>query len=385
MKVILASRAVYPFHSYGGMEKYVYFLAKYLTGLGVEVEIYTSRGRENKREAVYDGIKYRFIGPMVNRQKFKIIWSIPFTYNLGRELEKSEFDILHTFEMMGYFYLRKKNRKPVIVQPFAFEQFKDPETIRMRKNPLKRIYIDILLRYPLLHCLRNADKVALEGDFQNAIVDELSLDHAKTFVLPVGIDIPTIKEKLESVTLSREDLGLSDEDFVYITVNRLDPNKGMEYLIKAFSQVKEKQPNSRHVLIGGGIEEDRIRKMVREEGLEKDILMLKNISEEQLYGYYKFSDVYVSPTLQEDFMMSILEGMACGLPVVSTGQPFLVKSGVNGYVVRKRDPGDMAEKMLELSLSGRKSAMGEEARKTADYYDFRNIARIAKKTYEEMI
>jgi len=306
--------------------------------------------------------------------------------NLGRKLKKEEFDVLHSFEFMAYSYLHEAKRKPVLVQPFAFEPFRDQRTLDMMQASLiNRLYMEYLVRKPALYCLRNADMVALEGEFQNHIVKEMGLDPKKTSIIPVGIDIRLIRENIKAKGLTRKDLGLKEEDFIYLSVNRLDASKGYDYMLKAFALIKKELPSAKMVIVGGGPEEERLRALVSELGIGDSVIMVKNVPEDRIYAYYNNADAYVSPTLQDDFMMSILEGMSCSLPVVSTGQDFLVKDGVNGYVVPKRDPEAMATRMLDVSRAGAKERMGAESVKVAEYYDFRNIADMAIKTYDRMI
>jgi glycosyltransferase involved in cell wall biosynthesis len=386
MKVVLATRAVHPYHPYGGMEKYVNFLGKYLKQKGVDVEIYTSLSKENLKTSEIDGVKYNFLWPSINWHRYKAPWTMPFVMNLGRKLKKKEFDVLHSFEFMAYSYLHQTKRKPVLVQPFAFEPFRDQRTLdMMEKSIVNKLYMEYLVRKPAMYCLRNAEMVALEGEFQNHIVKEMGLAPEKTSVIPVGIDIQLIRENINAKGITRKELGLGENDFIFLSVNRLDASKGYDYMIKAFALAKKELPDAKMVIVGGGPEEEKLKALISELGIKDSVIMVKNVPEDTIYAYYNNADAYVSPTLQDDFMMSILEGMSCGLPVVSTGQDFLVKEGVNGYVVPKRNPEAMAKRMIDVSKEGVKQKMGGESIKVAEYYDFRNIADMAIKTYDRMV
>ncbi len=98
------------------------------------------------------------------------------------------------------------------------------------------------------------------------------------------------------------------------------------------------------------------------------------------------ADLYVSPTLYDDFIMSIQEAMAAGLPVVSTGQAFLVKEGVNGFVVPKRDPEPMAEAVIKmLSNNSNLQRMGKASRELIQAYSWKELAGSAVNEYREII
>ena len=71
MKIIMATRAVFPYHGYGGMQLYIYHLAKALVKNKVEVEIITSYiGKDEIYSEMYEGIKYTFL-PHVTSELYK--------------------------------------------------------------------------------------------------------------------------------------------------------------------------------------------------------------------------------------------------------------------------------------------------------------------------
>lgn len=387
MRVVIASSAVYPFHSYGGVEKYFFYLIKYLVKEGIDVEIVTSSVR-GKRSEVVEGIKYTFIAPPVDSKRPLLSLSLfhLFAMNLARYLRKREFDILHSYDATLYYYFRFKHRSPVVFSPFLLYQGCSPKELKgvskiLVMGPGRYFLRRSLIRYLLDH----ADAIISEGDFQTEDMVELfELDRGRFFTIPPGVDISHIREKLKSKRLSRADLGL-DDDLVLISVNRLEPVKGVNYLIDAFSFVKQKLEKSRLILIGTGSEEERITEQIKRYGLTNSIMHLKNVTEEALYNYYALSDIYISPVLQTDFIMGIEEAMACGLPIISTGQPWLVKSGVNGFIVPARNPQMMASAVLEMYEKNLIKKMGTKSAEMIREYDWRTIVKKAIGIYEEVI
>ena len=63
MKVIITSRSVCPFHKYGGMEKYVHYLCKYIAKEGFDVEIITALDKTREKEKKQGGIEYFYPTP----------------------------------------------------------------------------------------------------------------------------------------------------------------------------------------------------------------------------------------------------------------------------------------------------------------------------------
>ncbi len=388
MKVVQLCRAVYPFHGYGGIEKYPYYLSKFLITEGIEVEIVASMPAEGRRQEIFQNIKYTFLPPRVQGRRFIGLWQILFNINVARYLRHQEFDILQSY-IPPTIYLLLKNRKPVIVQPFGLEPF----TLEsfLEKKWLKKLYLDLTSRWQWKYSFSHAEAVAAEEDFQIELMVSLGIPREKIIIFPTGVDISYIEQRLKSRQASRESLGLGDADFVLISVNKFIPDKGIDYLVEAFRLVKQRLDNCKLILIGGVKREEekiyhqKILGMVKEHRLGDSVICLENLPEDLLYDYYSLADVYVSPTLYEDLIMSIQEAMVVGLPVVSTGQGFHVKQGLNGYVVPKRDPQAMAEAILEIWYNAEKRReMGEASREIVSYDDWKGIAKRVIKKYEEI-
>lgn len=390
MKVILTTPLVYPFHPYGGVEKYVYALAGALVAEGIDVEIVASLPEGRQRRETHEGIAYTFVPPYINWAKpalLPTLYHLPFTFNVAGYLRKQSFDILHSYGINPYAYLHLRGRVPVVYQPF--ERVYATRGLPMvgdKTRWLKRRLVHRVVRHFDVYSITHADAIASEGDFQNETLAQLLGDNCqRIFNLPVGVNIQSIDKVLKSGKLSRQDLGLSSNNLILISVNRLDKVKGINYLVDAFALVKHKVRNAKLILIGTGPDEERIKGQIEANNLTDSIVPLKNIPEDLLYQYYALSDIYVSPTLQTGSIMSMLEAMVCAKPVVSTGQDFWVKDGVNGHLVPQRDPAAMAQAILDMYKTGKCREFGRMSRKIAQDFDYPVIARMAIEEYEKLL
>jgi len=115
--------------------------------------------------------------------------------------------------------------------------------------------------------------------------------------------------------------------------------------------------------------------------------MLKNIPEKELHDYYFSSDIFVNASIQKDYIMSIQEAMACGLPIVSSNQPFLVENNVNGFRVGPKNPEGIAKAIIKISHLKKKelNKMKKQSIKMAKQYDYNNISNIALRIYNNLI
>jgi glycosyltransferase involved in cell wall biosynthesis len=134
-----------------------------------------------------------------------------------------------------------------------------------------------------------------------------------------------------------------------LSVGRLDPEKGLSFLVEAVEVLtKEKRLNVVLQIVGKGLEggeERRLRQDVKKRRLTRHIRFLGYISyEHELFRLYRESDIFVLPSLTgEGFPQTLFEAMACGVPIIATkvaGIPQLIEDGEYGVLV---DPGSSRE------------------------------------------
>ena len=96
----------------------------------------------------------------------------------------------------------------------------------------------------------------------------------------------------------------------------LDKMKGVYDLLDLWEIVLRRSPKSKLVIIGNGPEYDRLLGIIRKKELEKNILLMGYLPEEQKISAMKSSKVFIFPSYEEGWGISITEAMACGLAVV---------------------------------------------------------------------
>jgi glycosyltransferase involved in cell wall biosynthesis len=388
MKIILASRSVYPFQGYGGMEEYVYFLAKYLLEHGNEVEIITNsmNGKESKQ--IYNNITYTFIPPKVMHSERKIKKAIvrPYTYhrfswNVAKYLKKQNFDILHAFGGVPFYYLlrNKRYRKPIVYQTFGNEPFK--------AKGLIKIYNYIVWYIWTWWLFYASDIVASEGETQtDEIIKLFKISRDKIFLLPDGIDLKLINKSIIDCKITREDIGINKDDFVIITVSRLDSVKRIDLIIEAFNTIHKKIPHAKLVIIGAGQQENNLYQLISQYNLSSHVLHFKDLEFTQLYKYLSLADVFINASLQKVLLISVLEAMACGLPIVSSdNQEGLVINDKTGYVVGFENVNGIIDGIFKIYLASSSKQMGKNAQEMVKSYSWDHIAKIAIKKYKELL
>ena len=387
MKIIFPRFETIKFHDiFDGGNKYIEHLSEKLVQKGVEVEIVCPRpeGLKKKFEIV-NGVKYVFLKPIWKEQRLirlNMFYKLIFSYHLSKYLEKNKFDILHNTEMFGYFYTFKKRKQPIITQGWGLEPFYGPESLAQRG--LKKIYVKMFLQKTWLRCLKKSEKVASEEEFQNELIQKLGIERKQIFALPPALDLDKIKLYEKTKKDQRQKLGIGKEDLFVLNVNQLAPDKRVQDIIKATSILKENN-KIKLVIVGKGPSEEELKKMIKNQGIVNEVQMLKDLDEKELYNLYFSADIFVSASNQHDWIMSIQEAMACGLPIVSSGQPFLVKENINGFVVGIGKPEKIAKAIGNIWNGKKMKKMGIESKKLSQKYDWKNIADKSIKEYKKLL
>jgi len=129
-------------------------------------------------------------------------------------------------------------------------------------------------------------------------------------------------------------------------------NPGMA--VDVLARVRERHPEARLAMYGADKDGSlaQCREAARRLGVERAVEFRGAIPKEQVGAALSEADVFLNTTNVDNAPVSVVEAMACGLCVVSTGVggvPFLVEDGVEGLLVRPADADGMAQAVLRLA------------------------------------
>ena len=197
-----------------------------------------------------------------------------------------------------------------------------------------------------------------------------------------GVDLAEFRPKSPAAE------NLANGKFTALCVSRLTNRKGIEYLIRAIWQLYEKNKDIYLEIVGEGDEKEKLEKLVEKLNLGGAVNFAGFVSHEKLPEFYHRADVFVLPSINEGMSNTLLEALASGLPVIVTdtgGTKELLEEGVNGYLVRMRDAGEIAEKIGLIRKNGElKIKMGKESLKKADKFSWANAAGQYVEIFEKM-
>jgi len=292
--------------------------------------------------------------------------------SLRRLLRQLNPDVLHSgYVWKDGFAGSLSGFHPHLVMPWGSDILLDPT----RRSVLR--WID---RY----VLRQADMITCDCEVvADRIIAMSGVPRDRIAVFPWGVDQAVFHPRVVPASV-RHDRGWVDRTVLIMNRN-FEPTYNVAGFLVALGQVLQQRPDVRVLLGGSGSEEQRLRQIVRDFGLEDVVHFLGQVPPARMAEYLAASDLYVSNSFSDGSSLSLLEAMSCGLPVVVSDAPanleWVTPRG-NGFVAPRGDDVQLAATLLEaLRDPERLRRMGarnqEIARARADWErNFRKLEMI---------
>lgn len=332
---------------------FVFDEAKALVNKGFEVHIITPHNEGAVYEEIMEGIhiyRFKWLSPkpfkaLVHFKGFKdnlrlVTYIISLFFNLLWIMRKYNNDIIHAHStvpagLVGVI-VAKIIRKPVFVTAHGMD--------------INNFENNSIFKKLITFSLNNCNKaIAVSEDLAKKMIS-LGINQKNITVLRNAVDTNRFKP-LKNKEL-RKYYKIKDTEILIIFVGYLDTFKGIFELINAFYEVKN--DNIKLMIIGEGPKENELKKKVFQLDLEKCVIFTGKISPTNIHKYYQAADIFVLPSYSEGLPLSILEAMACGLPIVTTnvgGIPEVVKNSENGFIVPSKNKQLLAQKLEILAYN----------------------------------
>lgn len=199
------------------------------------------------------------------------------------------------------------------------------------------------------------------------------------YVPGVGIDVEKIRRIEVSRTQKRKELEIPENAYLIHAVGELNDNKNHGEIIHAISEL----PDVYCVISGVGEKKDDLQRLIDEKKCKDRVRLLGY--REDVFEINKVADLFISASKREGLPVSVMEAMACGLPIVASsirGTNDLIEHGVNGFLVSEQDTYQEAIQKLkdQKNLS---DAMSQANLKRAEKYDYPKINQRMMELYQE--
>jgi phosphatidylinositol alpha-mannosyltransferase len=357
----------------GGITEHVHNFALELIRKGHEPTIITPEA------GAYD----RDIGPLEGRV-VKVGRSIPIYSNdsyarisagtrMGRDLDETfkrgKFDLVHVHApITPTLPLLAVQRAPCPVIGTFHTHFESSRWMDMWKGPARKIVdkMDSMLGVSPI-CISSIKRFYPEYSYS---------------VIPNGVNTEWFHP---STTPLHE---LKDGCFNILYVGRFDPRNGLGMLIDAFETLSKRHPETRLVVMGYGPLERYYRDRIPE-SVSSRVVFTGRI-DEMRPSYYASCDLMCIPAKKGSFGITLIEGMASGLPLVTSdieGFRFVMKDGREGLMVPEGEGTNGFVRALDrlMSNSGLRRSMAANARKRALDFSWVKVTEQLLDHYYDML
>jgi glycosyltransferase involved in cell wall biosynthesis len=344
-------------------------------GLGVEV---VTRSEPDLMSEIYKFPIHRTKYYNLGFRESKITHYFPATAEAKRLLKEKKFDIIHTHNPVAGLTGCKLARKYGV--PHIMTLHGPWASVR------QRFYTRALARHIEGKTVRGADLVTCDSQ---ALADEILANYSppreNIIAIPNAVDTGIFSPGA-SKEKARKELGINATGVLILYAGRFVEEKGLPYLLEAFKEIK----GAHLLLLGGGFDEHLVKDwLARNAGMKERISVIPYLPYAKMPLAYSACDIFVLPTLAEGMSRSIMEAMACGLPVVATdvgGNPELV-SAQTGMLVKPKDAEALRSRISKL-VSDKKlrASMSAAARKKAlaSFSVEKRVSRFVK-AYESLL
>ena len=382
------------------------FVLNQITGLldmGHEVEIFAECSNDKKRHPEVE--KYRLMDKVHCIPKNKVRRVLKAPYIVAKSLGKDPIKALKSLNLFKYGIYTICLKLPYTIAEFPNKKFDIIQChfghngnvgailkemgfegklvtmfhgygIRLGEKKGKNFYSRLF---------KESDCILAISDYNKKKLVEFGANPKKMLFHPVGIDIGKFPFKWKAP--SRK-----PNTSIILSVGRLVEEKGFEYGIRAVGELVKRNPGTgiEYRIVGGGKLESRLRKLVKELGLEKVVRFLGPMNQEEVSREMQKAHIFMLPSTAESLPVVLMEAQCTGLPIVATSVGSIaeeVADSKSGFLVAAENAGALEEKLNYLIKHPedwpQMGKIGHEL--VREHYDINKLNPQLAKIYETLL
>ncbi len=239
-----------------------------------------------------------------------------------------------------------------------------------------------------------ADRFLVHTERSRRMLDMEGVASSRVVKFSPGLDT----ERFSPGEAHRRELGVAEDAFVILFVGWLLPRKGIDFLVLALREllndpaVKDKY-NVQLLAVGGGPGRDRVEHLAARLGVQNACNFTGPLPYDRMPDAFRAADMFVLPSIatpewQEQFGMSLIEAMACGVPVISTLSGAISEIAVDHAILcQPNDFFSLYESMKRVMLNpALREDLGAGARAYAlEQFNLDTYASALSDVYEELL
>lgn len=299
---------------------------------------------------------------------------IPFW--MGSETFKDNLDVLHVQYIAPPFH---KGKLVTTIHDLGFLHI--PETFSKWEVWRSKILVRMTAQ--------KSDKIITGSHFSKQdILCKYRLPSHRIHVVPLGVSLDS------SSPLNGSDIHKTLKKYriqkpYLLSVGRLNPRKNLINLVKAYSQLKEKNRIPHRLVIAGKKDFDtrNVMQSIQKKTISRDVLFTGLVSEKDLWNLYKQADIFIYPSLFEGVGLPVLEAMSMGVPVITSNSSSLKEiAGSAALLVNPLDPKDISQAIEKLTThQNLRQSYGQKGIYQAKKFSWLSTAQHTLKVYKDTV
>ncbi|WP_040208008.1 glycosyltransferase family 4 protein [Neobacillus jeddahensis] len=373
----------YPPNVVGGLSRHVYGLSTHLAEMGHEVHVITAGTHELPAFERMENVNVHRVKPLNERDHHFLSWiaglNLAMAFQVKQLSEKVKFDIVHAHDWLvgaAAITLKQSLDIPLLTTIHATEHG--------RNNGIHN-EIQQFIHEKESQLITESDQLIVCSEYmKNELIKVFQTTDEKLAVIPNGVEPLTVD--LKAATIIPE---LVQRRYIF-SIGRIVKEKGFDTIIEAAELAKEQELDIVFVIAGKGPMLETYQKQVSARKLDKQLLFIGYITDEQRNALIHGSLLAVIPSLYEPFGIAALETMILGKPTIVSntgGMKGIVKHLQTGLLM---GPGD-AQNLLEqidylLNNPDLAQEIGEKGRQIVkSLYGWKRIASESSKVMEDTL
>ena len=369
--------------SKGGMETSVINLSKGLEKAGHEVFIFAPEypNYKDKEKNIFRYKSIRF-----NHGGYFYVIPIPIFSKMEEVVKNLDLDIIHSHQPYSLGnealkFSKKFNIPLVFTYHIKYEDYS--HYIPLVPSSISKKYIrKITVGYS-----NKCDAVISPSTAIKKLLEDHGIK-APVKIIPSGINIDNFQNDTGKKTEIRQKYQIKQNEIMLITACRLTKEKNLEFLIRSFAKIIEKQKNVKFMIVGDGAVKKNLKKIAEELGIKDSIVFTGLVDRTSIVDLYQASDIFVFASKTETQGLVAVEAMAAGNPVVAikaSGIEDIVKEGEDGSLTSESED-EFSQSVLKIvSNNDLRSKMSAQAKINSKRFSIEPWVEKVTMLYEDLI
>ncbi len=206
-------------------------------------------------------------------------------------------------------------------------------------------------------------------------------------IIPNGVELQSF---YQAEPVSRVDFGFKENDVLLVYAGRIATEKNLSFLLQSFAGVAQAFNHVYLIILGGGQKqiEEETKQLAAKLNLNQRVRFTGFIPYEEVPSYLAMCDAFVTASITEVHPLSVIEGMASGLPVIGIDSPGIgdtIENGKTGFLTTQ-DLASFTAKLTRLCLDASlRKQMGDAARQASTRYAIERTTKTMLEQYERLV